>query len=190
MHASRTLFNTIGSRSTLSVCGRILPLLVVVAMSGCSQGGLEDLEQFINRARMEKGKVAPLPKFKPVETFVYTAYDARDPFQNWQLEPLDVTKNSPGSGLQPDTKRPRERLEQFPLDSLRLHGTLVIGKVRWALIGSPDNIVYSVRVGNHVGRNFGRIDSIREDTLDLTEIVSDGLGGWQKRKATLSSKSE
>ncbi len=183
MQPSRSILKDIGAR--------LLPLFTIVALAGCSQSGLEDLEQFINQARMEKGTVAPLPKFKPVETFVYSAFDARDPFRNWQIEPLDdVAKNGSNNGLQPDTKRPREKLEKFPLDSLHLRGTLTIGKVRWALIGSPDNIVFRVKTGNHMGRNFGKIDSITEDTILLTEIVSDGLGGWQKRKSTLTSSSE
>jgi len=190
MHASLNPFNTMGSRSALTVCSRLLPLIFVAALSGCSQKGLEDLEQFINQARMEKGQVAPLPKFKPVESFLYTAYQSRDPFRNWQVDPIDIAKNNAANGLQPDTKRPREKLESFPLDSLHLRGTLKIGKTRWALIGSPDNIVYKVKTGNHLGRNFGKIDSIKEDTIELTEIVSDGLGGWQKRKATITSKSE
>ncbi|MBI1194245.1 MAG: pilus assembly protein PilP [Gammaproteobacteria bacterium] len=192
MHASYSVFDILGPRSFLSSAWRrLLPLFAVAALSGCSQSGLEDLEQFINQARMEKGSVTPLPKFKPAETFIYTAYDSRDPFRNWQLESLeDLAKNGSGHGLQPDTKRPREKLENFPLDSLHLRGTLEIGEVRWALIGSPDNIVYKVKTGNHLGRNFGRIDSIKEDTIHLTEIVSDGLGGWQERKSTLTSKSE
>lgn len=186
-----SISKVIGARPLHSNGGRLLLLLMIVSLAGCGQSGLEDLEQFINKARMEKGEVAPLPKFKPVETFVYRAFDARDPFRNWQVEPLgDITKNGSGNGLQPDTQRPREKLEKFPLDSLHLRGTLKIGEIRWALIASPDNIVYRVKTGNHLGRNYGKIDSIKEDTILLTEIVSDGLGGWQERKSSLTSKSK
>lgn len=192
MRVSHIFFDRLGFvDSPTWALRRLLPLVAVAALSGCGQSGLEDLEQFINQARMEKGSVTPLPKFKPAETFIYSAYDSRDPFRNWQLDSLeDLTANGARNGLQPDTKRPREKLENFPLDSLHLRGTLEIGKVKWALIGSPDNIVYKVKAGNHLGRNFGRIDSIKEDTVYLTEIVSDGLGGWQERKSTLTSKSE
>ncbi len=187
----RTVNTTI--QRPLRRLGRLCALILLTSLAaGCSNDqGLEDLEQFINQARMKKGSVAPLPVFKELKTFTYHAEKERDPFRNWQVEDvadLDAPVNQ--NGLRPDAKRPREQLEQFPLDALKLRGTLTFDDTRWALIEAPDSIVYKVRRGNYLGKNYGKITDIGINKLMLTEIVSDGLGGWQNREAILSVDDE
>jgi len=161
-------------------------------LTGCgNELGLDDLEQFINEARMKKGSVSPLPVFKELETFTYNATDERDPFRNWQVEDVaDLDAPVSQNGLRPDARRRREQLEQFPLDALKLRGTLSFDDTRWALVEAPDRIVYKVRSGSYLGKNYGKITNIGVNKLMLNEIVSDGLGGWQNREATLSVDDE
>ncbi|MDG4870348.1 pilus assembly protein PilP, partial [Guyparkeria sp. 1SP6A2] len=61
------------------------------------------------------------------------------------------------SALAPDQQRPPEPLEQFPLPSLRLVGTLRMGGQQVGMIAAPDGSVTSVRVGNYLGTDHGRI---------------------------------
>ncbi len=187
MRMSRTIIDSIPRLG--KVCALVF---FATLLNGCgNELGLEDLEQFINKARMKKGTVSPLPVFKKLETFTYSAAEERDPFRNWQIEDVaDLDAPVSQNGLRPDARRPREQLEQFPLDALKLRGTLSFNDTRWALIEAPDRIVYKVRSGNYLGKNYGKITDIGVNTLMLNEIVSDGLGGWQNREATLSVDDE
>ena len=79
-----------------------------------------------------------------------------------------------------------EALEAFPLDALRLVGTISSAGVTYALIQAPDGVVYRVTHGAHLGQNYGEIDGISENGVLLTEIVPDGLGGYIRRPATIA----
>ncbi|MCB1693939.1 MAG: pilus assembly protein PilP, partial [Pseudomonadales bacterium] len=48
--------------------------------------------------------------------------------------------------------------------------------------------VHRVQVGDFMGTNWGKIESINDTRIDLTEIVSDGQGGWLRRPRTLELK--
>lgn len=164
-----------------------LPALsLVMLLTGCSGGGVSDLREFVDEAKQRQGKVEALPEFKPVETFVYSAHSRKDPFSVWGSESAAVVAESQGNGIRPDTSRSREALENFPLDTLRMMGALEFQGVRWGLVRAPDGIVYRVRQGNHMGQNYGRIQTVNDNKLMLTEIVPDGLGGWEERSASLS----
>ena len=44
---------------------------------------------------------------------------------------------------------------------------------------------YQVRVGSYIGQNYGRITKITENSIQLREIVQDGVGEWIERDAVL-----
>ena len=89
-----------------------------------------------------------------------------------------------GDTLQPDLRRTREPLESFPLDSLRLIGSLRRGHDAVALI-EADKLVYPLRVGAHLGQDFGKIIAIGEKTVDIEEMVPESGGRWAQRRAQL-----
>ncbi len=162
-------------------------LSALLLLSGCSESGMNDLEQFINEAKMKKGKVEPLPQFEPAGTYVYSASDLKDPFETWKSE-VKATKevNKVISGIRPNVNRRKEVLENYPLDTLRMIGSVEFRDERWGLVKAPDGIIYRVKPNNYLGQNFGKIIAVTENKLILTEIVPDGLGGWQERQASLS----
>ena len=45
--------------------------------------------------------------------------------------------------------------------------------------------VYTVYPGNYIGQNYGKIQSITDDLIVLTELVEDSSGNWIYRKAEL-----
>jgi len=116
---------------------------------------------------------------KPYETFVYADMDKRSPFL------LSVAGSGAGSGLRPDSKRNREFLEQFSLDTLKMVGTLHLGNTTYGLVQSKDKLVHRVVTGNYIGQADGRITEITPSKIVLTEIVPDGLGGYIERPAAL-----
>lgn len=152
-------------------------LAALIGLGGCSSAD-SDLQQFIRQTQAQPGgHVEPLPEVKPYETFVYDDQGLRSPF---------VPSQATGfNSVRPDSKRPREFLEQFSLDTLRMVGSIRIAGTMYALVQTKDGIVHRVTVGNYMGQNDGRITDISPSKIDLTEIVPDGLGGYMKRPAAL-----
>jgi type IV pilus assembly protein PilP len=54
----------------------------------------------------------------------------------------------------------------------------------------PQRVVHRVRVGNYLGQSDGRIVAIREDGLEIVELIPDGSGGWLERPARLALDNE
>jgi type IV pilus assembly protein PilP len=82
--------------------------------------------------------------------------------------------------------RRKEPLEDFPLDSLKMVGTLSRGKQTWGIIQTTDGAVYRVQKGNHLGQNFGRITRVTDDKIDLVELIQGAMGEWVEREASIA----
>lgn len=172
-------------------CGlRALAILCVAAVGGCSNSSMHDLESYVAGVLARKGwPMDPLPTVEIPPSHVYESGDLRDPFQPDAADGEEKrAEGMPGNiiGPQPPDQRNREELEGFPLDALRMAGTLEQGVEKWAIILGPEGTVYRVQKGNYVGKNYGKIHSIMEDRIELTEIIPDGQGGWREREAALA----
>jgi type IV pilus assembly protein PilP len=163
---------------------------LILLLSGCG-GDLNDLRKFVQEIRSKPpGRIEPIPEFQPYQNFEYTSQDLRDPFKLVDFRRPELNAEDLGTsttGLRPDLDRVKEPLEDFPLDTLRLKGTIDDKDgVKWALIFAPDNTVHRVIEGNYMGQNHGRIISITDQTIELTEIVPDGLGNYIERSSAVS----
>jgi type IV pilus assembly protein PilP len=162
---------------TCTALAGVCACVALLALGGCSSAD-SDLQRFIHQTEQEPGgHVDPLPEIKPYETFVYDDQNLRSPFV--------PSQPSGFNSVRPDSKRPREFLEQFSLDTLKMVGTLRIAGTMYGLVQTKDGIVHRVTIGNYMGQNEGRITDITPSKIDLTEIVPDGLGGYMKRPAAL-----
>ena len=160
-------------------------------LTACSQShhGYADLDKFMAQARSApRGHVQPLPQFKAYEAFTYSEAGKRSPFDPPVDAKLAMLQKEHSSSIKPDFNRPKEVLENFDLSNLKMVGTLHKNgsKTLWALVSDGQGGVHRVRVGNHMGKNYGRIVSITETQIQLVEIVPDGHGGWVQRPRTLS----
>jgi type IV pilus assembly protein PilP len=165
--------------ATLSVS--LALAMASLALGGCSER--DDLRQWVAQEKAKKGApLDPLPVIKTFETFEYKDQDLRDPF-NVSAEEQEQSANN---GPHPDQDRVREPLEAFPLDGLRMSGTLGLAQSMEGLVRDPDGVVHRVHVGNYLGQNYGRITSISEDHIELVELVPNGSGGWMERQATIA----
>ena len=165
-----------------------LLLCLSATLSACNKN-TDDLNAFIETTKAKHvGSVKPIPQFKPYESFVYTAKDLRDPFT--PEEEINEEDDSVTSGLRPDSIRPKQALEAFPLDTLSMVGTLEQKDEVWALVTDPKSTVHRVQTGQYLGQNEGKIISITETDINLVEIVTDGLGGYIEREASLTIGSE
>lgn len=164
----------------------ILPLIIAMLAAGCGSDDHSDLKAFMEETgRDGKVKMEPLPPVTPPDTFAYQPAGLDDPFKPRNLRP---TKNV--GGFQPDFERPRERLEEFPLDALRMSGTLSMGGKRHAIIRDPEGALHRVSVGARIGQNFGVITAVTPDGLEILEITQDSSGNWTKTKAVLAAQGQ
>lgn len=158
-------------------------LPICVALAACS-GGDSDTRAFVaNAGKNLRGKVQPLPEVKPYEPFIYAATDLPDPFKPRKLTP---PSGSGKGGLQPPRDHVKQILENYPLEALKMVGTLQQNNVNHALIKTPDNNLYRVKPGNYMGQNYGIITQINDTEVKLTEIVQDSGGDWTERSTSLS----
>ncbi len=163
----------------ICVAGALLLLL-----TGCGGEQFQDLRQFVKESGSNlRGRVDPLPEVKPYEAFTYDAFDLSDPFKQRKSEPSD---KAAGSGPAPDTTRRKEALEAYPLESLKMVGTLQDKtKKMFALVKTPDNNIYQVKSGNYLGQNFGVVSMITETSVTLKEVIQDTAGVWTERTSSL-----
>jgi type IV pilus assembly protein PilP len=149
--------------------------------AGCS-GGQSDLQQWIAVTKKKPGgHIQPLPEVKPYETFVYSAGKLRSPFQ-----PQGAGGANGQASLRPSSRRNREFLEGFSLDTLKMVGTFKVGNNFYGLVESKDGLVHKVQPGNYLGQNDGKVTEITSGKISLVEIIPDGLGGYIERPASLA----
>ncbi len=153
--------------------------VLAAAASGCG-GGNDDLLDYIDEVKARPGgRIEPLPQIKPYETFTYEAQSLRSPFI------ADSPKGRSAVGPRPEANRPKEYLEQFPLDTLKMVGTLQRENMRYALLQTQDGMVHRVVPGNYVGQNDGRVTQVTDGEIQVEELVPDGIGGFYKRSAAI-----
>ena len=85
-----------------------------------------------------------------------------------------------------DFNRRKEELEAFPLEVLKMVGTVAMKKNLWALIKADDGTIHRVQAGNYLGKNHGRILHINADKIELMEIVPDKPGQWREQQTSLA----
>jgi type IV pilus assembly protein PilP len=117
------------------------------------------------------------------DVVVYHALDQPDPFSPSRTRAAAERGVAATQWVPPAA---REALEGYPLESLRMVGTMQRHGQRWALIQTPDNTVHRIARGNRLGENFGAVSDITDTTLTLQEHIEDGSGLWSERLATLN----
>ena len=153
-------------------------VLAGLAAAGCS-GGQSDLQKWIAETKKKPGgRIQALPEVKPYESFAYSAGNMRSPFQ-----PQGASGQA---SLRPSTRRNREFLENFSLDTLKMVGTFKVGNNFYGLVQSKDGLVHKVQPGNYLGQNDGKVTEITGGKINLVEIIPDGLGGYIERPASLA----
>ena len=165
----------------------LLLVAVVASVAGCGRsvtstpGDAPNLEKWVAEVKNRPAPpLEPLPVMQQFETFEYAAQGLRDPFSR------AFSDESGGSGPRPDPNRRKQPLEQFPLDSLNMVGTIGKGAGLVALVMGPDKVTYRVHPGEYMGQNDGRVTGVFEDRIELVELVPDGAGGWLERPAQVA----
>lgn len=159
---------------------RVCMAAMALALAGCGPD-MADLRQYVDEVKARKTtQIEPIPQMKQYEAFAYQEGGRRDPFAP------TVPERDRSNTLAPDTNRNKEPLEEFPIDSLRMVGTVNYLGRQYAMVKAPDNVIHRVAVGDHLGQNYGKITGITDANVTLTEIIPDGFGGFIERPATLA----
>ncbi len=160
-------------------------LLALALLAGCSADH-DELREWMEQQRREaKPSVKPLQAPKKFDPQPYTAAQAVEPFSTQKLSvALKQEARQPNSLLAAELNRRKEPLESYPLDSMSMVGSVNKLGQPFALL-RVDNLLYQVKVGDHLGQNYGLITKIAETEIVLRELVMDSGGEMIERPATL-----
>src|SRR5215813_9335084 len=119
-------------------------VVVSAALGGCGAEEHSDLKaELAALSKDMRGRVESLPQVKPYEPVPYAAEGMGDPF-----DPTRLGGKPPVSDPPPRIVRPKEPLEDFPLESIRMVGTITQKSEVFAFLKAGPN-VYRVRKGNY-----------------------------------------
>src|SRR4029453_7452393 len=122
--------SALGRSSLRKWVGSVVPPLGLVFLTGWAGDPNQELKEWMDdQAKNMKGKVDQLPVVKPYVPFAYNAFDLPDPFKPRKIEPVRGSRK-----LAPDLNRRKEPLEAYPIESLRMVGTLQQQKTMYALV--------------------------------------------------------
>jgi type IV pilus assembly protein PilP len=168
----------------------ILVIALGALLAACTGEEFGDLKaELKDKTKDLRGRIEPLPVVKPYEPVPYKALDQPDPFSSAKIEL--VTKSSPTNAdnrfkdeMRRHETRPKEPLEAYPLESLKMVGVLQQKRANFGLV-KADTGLYRVKVGNYLGQNFGLITTITDSQIQLRELIQDAVGDWTERQSTL-----
>lgn len=173
----------------------ILAFALCGALAACSGEGHDDLKQWMAENTKDlRGSVPKLPEVLPYEPVPYEVEGMLDPFNAAKIDPESKNRQGTGKGgaLQPDFDAREMRnslLEKYPIESLKMIGSLNINRQPMAVIQVEDK-VKQVKVGDYIGLDFGMVTQISDNEVELRELIQDSAGDWSERKSTLYLQSK
>ena len=85
-------------------------------------------------------------------------------------------------------ERAKQPLEFYNLSDVRLVGFIQQGNNTHALIrvnGQPSLGVQSLRIGDYLGKNFGRVQQMTDNAIAIKELQQDTSGAWSENEISL-----
>jgi type IV pilus assembly protein PilP len=165
---------------------RCAMLLAALLLAGCGDSDVREVRDWMDQVRKEtKPAVKPLSEPKEFIPYAYGATEAVDPFSpNKLLAEMAKVAASSDNPNRPDQNRPKEVLENYPLDTMQMVGVMKKGGVNYALL-KIDKSLYRVGPGQRVGQNFGKVTSVADSEINIREVVQDAGGEWVARMSKL-----
>tara|TARA_R110002074_G_scaffold152936_1_gene307447 strand:+ start:6979 stop:7518 length:540 start_codon:yes stop_codon:yes gene_type:complete len=168
---------------TIKACALIA---LAFTLPACVGEEFDDLKTFIAQIKARPAKpIEPMPVIESYESYTYDSESLRDPFAKVD-EPQPLSEVMAIDGPGPDLDRGKEELESYPLDTLRMVGTLSKNGQLWGLVRANDGVIHRVQSGNYLGQNFGKVIRVQNQQIDLAEWVISTTGKWRERDASLA----
>lgn len=159
---------------------------VSVLMFGC-RANEDSIQNFIAQAHDEaQAEVAPLQEQYEFVADEFVMTSLRVPFIRPRPELADNEPELAKACWQPDVRRVRAPLESYPLAQLSMKGVLGDGNQLWALIYTPEGKLVKIREGHYLGLNHGKVQQVSPKSIEIEEILPDGVGCWLKRPIKLT----
>ena len=166
---------------------KLLMMVCLIALSACSNRIVTAEKDMADIRNQPAQPVEPPPQPQIIEDFIYSANELRSPFMPPGLMNLQ-TITIEDTGVRPDLNREKEPLEVFDLSLLVFRGMIVSPEgEQHGLVQRPDGSVTSVKVGDYMGLNDGRVVEITPTQINLIEIVPDSRAGFIERPQSLVS---
>lgn len=163
----------------------LLCTLLPTLLAACGDGGIPEVRQWMDETRRQTRVVVPkLTEPKKFTPFTYAGKNSADPYSPAKFVNAMASPAASGSRFQPNLDRRREPLETFPLDNLKMVGTLRKQGASFALV-QAEHTVFQAKLGSYIGQNFGQVTRISDSEIELKEIVQDAAGEWVERTAKL-----
>mgnify|MGYP000532933787 FL=1 len=168
--------------------------LIIDGCSGVSSVDLSMFPELHSRLEVKRREAKPIDvgeikRIEPVVVFAFNPEGIRDPFNSQAPDKQnadDLAKE--GGGISPDFNRKKGVLEGYSLDTLSFVGTMrkKNDPIQWGLIQVASGKIHRVKKAGYLGKNYGKITEILPESIELIEIIPDGLGGWEERIASIA----
>ncbi len=169
----------------MTILRRLAPFCLCLGLAACGDSDVQEVKQWMAQEQARSRVVVPrLSEPKTFIPYAYTGKDAVDPFSPNKLMVELAKAAKSGGAFKPDLERRKELLESYPLDTIKMVGTMQKGGVMHALL-QIDRAVYQVQRGGRLGQNFGVVTDVSEEAVGVKEIVQDAGGDWVERMAKL-----
>ncbi len=163
-----------------------LPLAALFCLSVSDAGAEESAP--VSVAGVEQEEVLPdaMQRLRKGPNIDYE--DLRDPFSSYLAVAAARTSQLLISRKTELASRPREPLEEYDISEIKLVAVFRMGEDSVAMLEDTTGKGFTVRKGNYVGLNSGRIDRITADSLLLIEQVLNPAGDIVAREVVLTLK--
>ncbi len=165
---------------------RPMAVLAALLLAGCGNSDEAEINSWMEDVRKNtQVNVKPLAEPKTFIPFAYGVREDVDPFNpDKLLAELARAANATNNPLRPDPDRRREYLETFPIDTMKMVGTMNKSGVSYGLI-QIDRQVHQVKTGQRLGQNYGVVTGVAETAIGIKEVVQDAGGEWVERMSKL-----
>lgn len=156
-----------------------------VVLAGCG-ANTDELSQWMEQQKREvKPNVEPIAAPKKFVPQPYASITGIEPFSAQKVTAgTRMDSGQSNAMVAAQLRRRKEPLEAYPLDAMKMVGTVTRQGKPHALI-EVDKLLHYVKSGEYIGQNYGQITKIGETELSLRELVQDAAGEWIERTTTL-----
>lgn len=157
-----------------------LVLAVLFLIASCHHKQKDsDLQNFIANLKKQPVKIHKFIDdfhFLKAQNYVQTDIK-RNPFPESSDTSFSITKAA-------------SPLEQYPLDTFHLLGTIQQGIKSTAVVSTPDNKIFQVTIGERLGNSQGTIEQITDGQMTVIEPANASMGRASPRIITLQLKEQ
>lgn len=165
--------------------GTWLLLAAGVTLAGCGANTDELTQWMEQQKRVVKPNVEPIAAPKKFVPQPYASITSVEPFSSQKVNSgTRIDRGQSNAMVAAQLRRRKEPLEAYPLDGMKMVGTVTRQGSPHALI-EVDKLLHYVRLGEYIGQNYGQVTKIDETELSLRELVQDAAGEWIERTTTL-----